>query len=249
MDELRALFAQVPLARQRGYTASRFSFNSGDGRCESCLGQGSVKVEMQFLPTVLLPCEACGGKRYKPDTLEVVFNGKSISDVLRMSIDEGVDFFAGVPRLQRPLELLRKTGLGYLTLGQPSPTLSGGEAQRLKLVTQLFASLEGTLKTRLKSRVLIAPRTLFLLEEPTIGLHLADVKRLLEICHSLADAGHTVLVIEHHVDVIAEADHVIELGPGAGDAGGRVVAAGTPEEVARAKGSATAPFLAAALKN
>jgi excinuclease ABC subunit A len=243
MDPLRALFAQMPLARQRGYTASRFSFNSGDGRCESCQGQGRLKIEMQFLPTVLLPCEACGGKRYKPDTLEVLFNGRNIAEVLGMSIDDGVAFFAGVPRLQRPLQLLQKTGLGYLTLGQPSPTLSGGEAQRLKLVTQLFHSLEGALQTRLRGRALAAPAQLFLLEEPTIGLHLADVRRLLEVLHELVDAGHTVVVIEHHLDVIAEADHVIELGPGAGDAGGRIVAAGTPEAVAKAKKSATAPFL------
>lgn len=202
-----------------------------------------MKVEMQFLPTVLLPCEACGGRRYKPETLEVLFNEKNIAEVLAMSVEEAAGFFAGVPRLQRPLELLQKTGLGYLTLGQPSPTLSGGEAQRLKLVTQLFGSLEATLQTRLKSRALIQPRQLFLLEEPTIGLHLADVKRLLEVLHELVEAGHTVVVIEHHLDVIAEADHLIELGPEAGAAGGKIIASGTPEEVARAQGSPTAPFL------
>ena len=247
MDILRDLYAQMPLARQRGYTASRFSFNSGEGRCESCQGQGRLKIEMQFLPTVLLPCEACGGKRYKPDTLEVLFNGRNIAEVLSMGIDEGVEFFAGVPRLQRPLQLLQQTGLGYLTLGQPSPTLSGGEAQRLKLVTQLFHSLEGAFQTRMRTRALETPGQLFLLEEPTIGLHLADVKRLLEVLHGLVDAGHTVVVIEHHLDVIAEADHVIELGPGAGEEGGRIVAAGTPETVAKAKKSATAPFLRSVL--
>ncbi len=245
MDGLRNLFAATPLARQRGYTAARFSFNSGSGRCETCLGQGSVKVEMPFLPTVHLPCEACGGTRYKPETLDVLFNGKTISDVLQMGIDEAAAFLEGVPRLKRPLDLLRQSGLGYLTLGQPSPTLSGGEAQRLKLITQLAASLEGALQTRLRSRAPVEARQLFLLEEPTIGLHPADVGLLLDLLHGLVEMGHTVVVIEHHLGVIAEADHVLELGPGAGEAGGKIVFAGTPEDLAKlpvAK-SPTGPFV------
>ncbi|WP_093288394.1 excinuclease ABC subunit UvrA [Verrucomicrobium sp. GAS474] len=250
MDGLRNLFAATPLSRQRGYTAARFSFNSGNGRCETCQGQGSVKVEMPFLPTVHIPCEACGGKRYKAETLDVLFNGKNISEVLNMGIDEASSFLEGVPRLKRPLDLLRQTGLGYLTLGQPSPTLSGGEAQRLKLIAQLAASLEGALQTRLRSRSPVAARQLFLLEEPTIGLHPADVGRLLDLLQSLVDAGHTVVVIEHHLGVIAEADHVLELGPGAGAAGGKIIFTGTPEELAKlpeAK-SVTGPFVKSELE-
>jgi excinuclease ABC subunit A len=243
MDEIRALFARLPLARQRGYEASRFSFNSGSGRCPACLGQGAVKVEMAFLPSTFVPCETCRGRRYGPETLEVRYNGKSIADVLDMTIEQAVDFFADVPRLQRPLGLLRDTGLGYLTLGQRSPTLSGGEAQRIKLVAELARSLQMNAQKRLKTPGFGALHHLYLLEEPTIGLHLADVQRLLQVLHQLVDAGHTVMVIEHHLDVLADADHLIELGPEGGDAGGRLIAQGTPEEVANVRGSITAPYL------
>ena len=248
MDEIRALFARLPLARQRGYEASRFSFNSGSGRCAACLGQGAVKVEMSFLPSTFVPCETCRGRRYNPETLEVRYNEKSIADVLDLTIEQAVDFFTDVPRLHRPLALLRDTGLGYLTLGQRSPTLSGGEAQRIKLVAELARSLEMNTQKRLRTRGFADLHHLYLLEEPTIGLHLADVQRLLHVLHQLVDAGHTVIVIEHHLDVLADADYLIELGPDGGDTGGRLIAQGTPEEVAKAKRSATAPFLARILK-
>ena len=249
MDEIRGLFARLPLARQRGYEASRFSFNSGSGRCPECLGQGAVKVEMNFLPSTFVPCETCRGRRYNPETLAVQYGGKSIADVLDLTIEQAVDFFADVPRLHRPLALLRDTGLGYLTLGQRSPTLSGGEAQRIKLVAELSRSLEMNTQKRLKTRGFANLHHLYLLEEPTIGLHLADVQRLLNVLHQLVDAGHTVIVIEHHLDVLAEADYLVELGPEGGEAGGRIVAQGTPEQVAKVKRSATAPFLAKMLKS
>jgi excinuclease ABC subunit A len=248
MDEIRDLFARLPLARQRGYDSSRFSFNSGAGRCPECLGQGAVKVEMNFLPSTFIPCETCRGRRYNPETLAVHYADKSIADVLDLTIDQAVDFFADVPRLHRPLALLRDTGLGYLTLGQRSPTLSGGEAQRIKLVAELARSLEMNTQKRLKTRGFANLHHLYLLEEPTIGLHLADVQRLLHVLHQLVDAGHTVIVIEHHLDVLVDADYLIELGPEGGEAGGRIVARGTPEEVAKVKRSATAPFLARMLK-
>jgi excinuclease ABC subunit A len=243
MDEIRGLFARLPLARQRGYEASRFSFNSGSGRCPACQGQGAVKVEMSFLPSTFVPCETCRGLRYGPETLEVLYKDKSIADVLDLTIEQAVDFFSEVPRLHRPLALLRDTGLGYLTLGQRSPTLSGGEAQRIKLVAELARSLEMNTQKRLKTQGFGALHHLYLLEEPTIGLHLADVERLLHVLHQLVDAGHTVMVIEHHLDVLADADYLIELGPEGGDAGGELVAQGTPEEVVKVKKSVTAPFL------
>jgi excinuclease ABC subunit A len=248
MDEIRGLFARLPLARQRGYEASRFSFNSGNGRCPVCQGQGAVKVEMSFLPSTFVPCETCRGRRYNPETLEVRYNEKSIADVLDFTIEQAVDFFTDVPRLHRPLALLRDTGLGYLTLGQRSPTLSGGEAQRIKLVAELARSLEMNTQKRLKTSGFGSLHHLYLLEEPTIGLHFADVQRLLHVLHQLVDAGHTVVVIEHHLDILADADYLIELGPEGGEAGGRVIAQGTPEEVAKARGSATAPFLKQMLK-
>jgi excinuclease ABC subunit A len=243
MDEIRALFARLPLARQRGYEASRFSFNSGVGRCPACQGQGAIKVEMNFLPSTFVPCETCRGRRYNPETLDVLYNDKSIADVLDMNIEQAVEFFADVPRLNRPLALLRETGLGYLTLGQRSPTLSGGEAQRIKLVAELARSLEMNTQKRLKTRGFERLHHLYLLEEPTIGLHLADVERLLHVLHQLVDAGHTVMIIEHHLDVLADADHLIELGPEGGDGGGRLIAQGTPEKVSVTRGSITAPFL------
>ncbi|HPA19579.1 MAG TPA: excinuclease ABC subunit UvrA [Verrucomicrobiae bacterium] len=229
LDDIRALFAGLPESRTRGYSAGTFSFNSKGGRCEACEGQGAVKVEMNFLPSMYVPCESCGGRRFSDEVLDIQFKGRSIADVLAMGVSEATEFFSAHPRIHRALKLLDETGLGYLTLGQRSPTLSGGEAQRLKLVTELARAESG--------------KFLYLLEEPTIGLHLADVQRLLDVLHRLVDGGHTVVVIEHHLDVIAEADHVIDLGPEGGADGGQIVAAGTPEEIARCAQSHTGRFL------
>ncbi|MBX7158542.1 MAG: excinuclease ABC subunit UvrA [Verrucomicrobiae bacterium] len=228
-DLIRELFAQLPESRVRGYTSSRFSFNSKGGRCDACQGQGACKIEMNFLPTLHVPCEVCQGKRYNRETLEIKFKDKSIADCLAMTVEEAVIFFQAHPKIHRALKLLEETGLGYLTLGQSSPTLSGGEAQRLKLVTELARDNSG--------------HCLYLLEEPTIGLHLADVKRLLEVVHRLIESGHTVVIIEHNLDVIAEADYVIEVGPEGGERGGRIVAQGSPEQILKHKHSITAPFL------
>ncbi len=242
-DEIRALFAQLPESRARGYTASRFSFNVEGGRCETCKGNGSIKLEMNFLPTTYVVCEECGGRRYAAPTLEVEYNGKSIGDVMELSIDEAAEFFAGVPKIARTLGLMRETGLGYLRLGQPSPSLSGGEAQRIKLVAELTRGIGRSAHARLRQNR--EPKsTLYLIEEPSIGLHLADVKRLLDLMHRLVDDGHTVVVIEHSLEIVAEADYLLDIGPEAGEAGGEIVAAGTPEEVAKVKKSRTAPFLA-----
>ena len=246
-DDIRALFAQMPVARMRGYTASRFSFNSEGGRCETCQGQGVIKVEMNFLPTSYVPCTECQGTRYNAATLEVLYNERSIGDVMTMTLDEAAVFFAAQPRIQRPLALLCDTGLGYLKLGQPSPTLSGGEAQRLKLVSELTRGLGRAQNARLRENRQ-AKSTLYLLEEPTIGLHMADVAELLKVLHRLVDDGNTVLVIEHNVSLIADADYVVDIGPEAGEAGGEVVATGTPEEVAKSARSRTAPFLKAVLQ-
>jgi excinuclease ABC subunit A len=246
LDDIRALFAQLPLARMRGYTASRFSFNVAGGRCESCGGHGLIKHEMAFLPTSYTPCDDCGGSRYNPQTNEVLYDGRSIGDVMKMNLSEAAEFFKASPRIARPLRLLSDTGLGYLQLGQSSPTLSGGEAQRLKLVTELTRGVAADQESRIRRRQ--QPRsTLYLLEEPTVGLHLADVEKLLEVIHRLVDDGGTVVVIEHHVDVIAEADHVIDIGPEAGPEGGGLVTSGTPEQVAAHKTSRIAPFLKVAL--
>lgn len=242
-DDIRKLFAQVPLARARGYTASRFSFNTEGGRCEACQGNGEVKVEMNFLPTTRVHCEVCKGMRFNAATLEVEYNGKHIGDVMRMSIDDAAEFFAPVSKIARPLKLLADTGLGYLQLGQPSPTLSGGEAQRIKLVTELRSGDGRTNKERLKGITKAGKRNLYLIEEPTIGLHVSDVARLIDVLHRLVDEGHTVIVIEHHPDVYAEADYLIDIGPEAGEHGGKVVAAGTPEQVKKCKESRTARFL------
>jgi excinuclease ABC subunit A len=241
-DDIRALFAQLPESRIRGYNPSRFSFNADGGRCESCAGQGVIKLEMNFLPSSYIPCEACGGKRFNPQTLEVQYNGKSIGDVLELTIKEAAEFFRSQPRIHKALELLSQTGLGYLQLGQPSPTLSGGEAQRLKLVSELKAGVSKGLTERLR-RNLTPKSTLYLLEEPTIGLHMADVQLLVEVLHRLVDDGNTVVVIEHNLDVIAEADYIVDIGPEAGDAGGCIVAVGPPDEVAHDKQSRTAPFI------
>jgi len=246
-DEIRKLYAQVPLARMRGYTASRFSFNTEGGRCETCAGQGVIKIEMNFLPTSYIPCSDCHGKRYNPATLEVLWNDRSIGDVMEMSLEQAAEFFKAQSKIHRPLQLLCDTGLGYLHLGQASPTLSGGEAQRLKLVSELTRGLGRSETAKLRG-LANGKTTLYLLEEPTIGLHPADVAELLKVLHRLVEDGHTVIVIEHHLSLIADADYVVDIGPEAGPDGGEVVAAGPPEEIAAHKISRTAPFLRDVLK-
>ncbi|HEU5312892.1 MAG TPA: excinuclease ABC subunit UvrA [Candidatus Udaeobacter sp.] len=245
-DEIRNLYAQLPVSRVRGYSASRFSFNAEGGRCETCKGQGVIKLEMNFLPRSYVPCEDCGGKRYNPQTLEVLYNDKSIGDVMDMTIEEAAQFFSAHPKIARPLSLLVDTGLGYLKLGQPSPTLSGGEAQRLKLVTQLKRGVSRAADEQIR-KMRRPGSTLYLLEEPTIGLHMADIELLFNVLHRLVDEGNTVIVIEHNLSVIAEADYIVDLGPEAGADGGEVVACGTPEQVAKNRVSRTAPFLRKAL--
>jgi excinuclease ABC subunit A len=238
-DEIRQLFAQLPESRLRGYTASRFSFNSAQGRCPECDGAGSVKLEMNFLPPAFVRCEACDGRRFSRETLDLQFAGRNIAEILDLSVEEALGVFAAFPKIRRPLEGLRDTGLGYLRLGQTSPTLSGGEAQRVKLVSHLLAGW----KEQMALPNLSEKRNLFLLEEPTIGLHMADVRLLVRVLQRLVDAGHTVVVIEHNLDLIAEADWVIDLGPEGGEAGGQVVAVGTPEAVAKEQGSHTGRYL------
>lgn len=238
---IRRLYAEITEAKIRGYSPSRFSFNVSGGRCEVCAGQGIKKIEMSFLPNVAVVCEACAGKRFNHETLDVLFKNKSIADVLNMSIDEAVEFFSFHPKLHHALSILQDVGLGYLTLGQQSPTLSGGEAQRIKLVTEL-AKTGNTTKT--------SPHTLYVLDEPTIGLHMADVEKLIHVLHRLVDSGNTVVVIEHNLDIIAEADCILDLGPEGGDGGGCIVAAGPPETVARKRtGSHTARYLSGFLQD
>jgi excinuclease ABC subunit A len=244
-DHIRALFAQLPEARMRGFDASRFSFNTEGGRCPQCKGNGRVKLEMDFLPSTWVHCDECNGQRYNPATLEVNFRGKNIGQVLAMTIDEASAFFESQPRISHPLKLMADTGLGYLQLGQASPTLSGGEAQRIKLVSELIKGRGA--KAQMTNRQ-FQISNLYLIEEPTVGLHLEDVKRLIDILHRLVDEGHTVVVIEHHMAVAAEADWVLDIGPEAGENGGKIVAQGTPEKVAVSKTSRTAPFLKAALQ-
>jgi excinuclease ABC subunit A len=241
-DEIRNLYAQLPVSRVRGYTSSRFSFNAEGGRCETCKGQGVIKLEMNFLPSSFVPCEDCAGKRYNPQTLEVLYNEKSIGDVMEMTIEEAAQFFSAHQKVGRALSLLVDTGLGYLKLGQPSPTLSGGEAQRLKLTTQLKRGIGRAQNERIR-KMRKPGSTLYLLEEPTIGLHMADIELLLNVIHALVDEGNTVVVIEHNLSVIAEADYIVDIGPEAGADGGQIVACGTPEEVSQNRLSRTAPFL------
>jgi excinuclease ABC subunit A len=237
-NDIRQLFALVPEARLRGYGPGRFSFNSPQGRCPECEGAGNIKLEMNFLPPAFVRCEVCAGCRFNRETLDIEYHGKNIAQVLEFSVEEALDFFASLPKIKRPLQALCDTGLGYLKLGQTSPTLSGGEAQRVKLVTHLLAGLK---EPDLFDR---APRrNLFILEEPTIGLHMADVQRLVDVLQRLVDAGHCVIVIEHNLELIAEADWVVDLGPEGGMGGGRIVAQGTPEQIARNKDSHTGRFL------
>ncbi len=233
LTPLRELFSRTPEARMRGYSSSRFSFNLPGGRCENCQGAGAKKVEMHFLPDVLVTCDRCGGKRYNKETLAVLYKGKNIADYLAMTVDEAFEILKAHPLLKRRLATLRSVGMGYIRLGQPAPTLSGGEAQRIKLTKELGRKNTG--------------KTLFLLDEPTTGLHFDDVRKLLELLSELVNRGNTVVVIEHNLDVIKSCDYIIDLGPEGGEEGGWVVAQGTPEEVAGAKGSHTAPFLRAVL--
>ncbi len=226
---IRDLYSQTQDAKVRGYKPGRFSFNVRGGRCETCKGDGTIKIEMHFLPDVYVPCETCKGARYNRETLEVRFKGKSIADVLAMSVEEALAFFAKIPKIRRRLQTLHDVGLDYVKLGQPATTLSGGEAQRVKLAKELSKIATG--------------RTLYILDEPTTGLHFADIEKLLEVLQRLADAGNTVLVIEHNLDVIKQADWVIDLGPEGGEAGGEVLVAGTPEDVARVDASHTGKFL------
>ena len=245
-DDIRRIYAAAPEARLRGYNASRFSFNTAGGRCEACDGQGVQTIEMSFLPDVKVPCDACRGRRFNPETLSVTWRGKSIGDALAMSVDDAIGFFRAHAKVHHALALLQDVGLGYLTLGQQSPTLSGGEAQRIKLVTELAkAQLDAAARARAQP-----VHTLYVLDEPTVGLHMADVEKLITTLHRLVEAGNTVVVVEHNLDVIAQADWIIDLGPEAGAAGGRIVAQGTPAAIAAARarshtGAALAPFLAA----
>ena len=228
-DSIRELFAMTNEAKIRGYNNGRFSFNVKGGRCEACRGDGILRIEMHFLPDVFVPCEICRGKRYNRETLEVKYKGKTIADVLDMTVEEGLDFFKNIPKIQGKIQTLFDVGLGYIKLGQPSTTLSGGEAQRVKLATELSKRSTG--------------KTLYILDEPTTGLHAADVKKLIRILQRLAEGGNTVLIIEHNLDVIKTADYIIDLGPEGGERGGLIIAKGTPEQVAQVKESHTGLYL------
>ena len=227
--DIRSLYASTTDSKMRGYTSSRYSFNVKGGRCEACQGDGIIKIEMHFLPDIYVPCEVCKGKRYNRETLEVKYKGKSIHDVLEMTVEEGLEFFKNIPKIQRRLQTIYDVGLGYIKIGQPATTLSGGEAQRVKLSTELSKRPTG--------------KTVYILDEPTTGLHIADVHRLVEVLHKLVDAGNTVIVIEHNLELIKTADHIIDLGPEGGDMGGTVVAQGTPEQIAQCEASFTGQYL------
>ena len=233
-DLIRDLFAATPDAKARGYKKGRFSFNVKGGRCEACAGDGILKIEMHFLPDVYVPCEVCGGKRYNRETLEVKYKGKSIYDVLNMTVEEALEFFDAVPSIRRKMQTLYDVGLSYIRLGQPSTELSGGEAQRIKLAAELSKRSTG--------------KTVYILDEPTTGLHFADVHKLTEILQRLAGDGNTVIVIEHNLDVIKTADYIIDIGPEGGDRGGTIVACGTPEEVAANEKSYTGKYIDEMLK-
>jgi excinuclease ABC subunit A len=228
-DAIRTLFAELPEAKVRGYKPGRFSFNVRGGRCEACEGQGQLRIEMQFLPDVYVPCEVCHGARFNRETLQVRFKGKSIADVLDLTVEDGLGFFGAIPAIMRKLETLHDVGLGYVKIGQPAPTLSGGEAQRVKLSRELSRRGNG--------------QTLYILDEPSVGLHAADVYRLISVLQQLVEQGSTVVIIEHHPDIIKVADWVIDLGPEGGEAGGRLIAEGTPEQIAEHEGSYTGQFL------
>ena len=232
-DDIRALFASTQDTKARGYSPGRFSFNVKGGRCEACKGDGQIKIEMHFLPDIYVPCEVCGGARYNRETLQVTYRGKNIAQVLDMTVDEALEFFKNIPSIKRKLETMHDVGLGYIRLGQPATTLSGGEAQRVKLSSELQKRQTG--------------KTFYILDEPTTGLHFEDVRQLLEVLQRLVDAGNTVLVIEHNLDVVKSADRIIDLGPEGGDRGGAIVATGTPEQVAKVPESYTGQFLARVL--
>ena len=233
-DMIRDLFAGTTDAKERGYQKGRFSFNVKGGRCEACSGDGIIKIEMHFLPDVYVPCEVCGGKRYNRETLECLYKGKNIYDVLDMTVEEAVKFFEHVPSIRNKIQTLYDVGLSYVKLGQPSTTLSGGEAQRIKLATELSRKSTG--------------KTIYILDEPTTGLHFADVHKLVDILHRLAEGGNTVVVIEHNLDVIKAADYIIDMGPEGGDGGGTVVATGTPEDIAKNPKSYTGIYVDKMLK-
>ena len=233
-DMIRDLFAGTTDAKERGYQKGRFSFNVKGGRCEACSGDGIIKIEMHFLPDVYVPCEVCGGKRYNRETLECLYKGKNIYDVLDMTVEEAVKFFEHVPSIRNKIQTLYDVGLSYVKLGQPSTTLSGGEAQRIKLATELSRKSTG--------------KTIYILDEPTTGLHFADVHKLVDILHRLAEGGNTVVVIEHNLDVIKAADYIIDMGPEGGDGGGTVIATGTPEEIAKNPKSYTGIYVDKMLK-
>jgi excinuclease ABC subunit A len=226
---IRELFSQVPEARARGYKPGRFSFNVKGGRCEACQGDGVIKIEMHFLPDVFVTCEVCQGKRFNRETLEILYKGKSIADVLNMTAEEGNDFFINIPAIKNKLQTIKDVGLDYIRLGQQATTLSGGEAQRVKLSKELSKRSTG--------------RTLYILDEPTTGLHFADIEQLLKVLQKLVDSGNTVVIIEHNMDVIKTADHLIDLGPEGGDGGGYILAEGTPEKIAKSKTSYTGKYL------
>ncbi len=228
-DIIRDIFAGTNEAKMRGYQKGRFSFNVAGGRCEACQGDGVVRIGMNFLPDIYVPCEICNGTRYNRETLEVKYKGKSISDVLDMTVEEALEFFSNIPRIRDKVQTLFDVGLGYIKLGQPSTTLSGGEAQRVKLATELSKRATG--------------KTLYILDEPTTGLHIDDVHRLVDILQRLVDHGNTIVVIEHNLDLIKTADHIIDLGPEGGDKGGEVIAIGTPEQIVRNDKSHTGKFL------